>query len=135
MQIRETESQGVIEIEIFIKRAIVKTTHILAKGKSSDEIYNAKFDFIEDVSQKSSELSLKGNLKGLLKAYAKIDERFATHYKQMFPRGGNRGGGRKKGSLQTTPKSERTKRFNRNITHKELEYLNKCLEDFRSSCE
>lgn len=72
--------------------------------------------------------------KEILKAWAETDNYFKDVFKQLYPKGGSRkNAGRKQGSLQKTPKSERTERFTMAITKKEKSFLLQCLETFRNS--
>lgn len=70
--------------------------------------------------------------KEVLLAFAKFDDEVAEYYKKQYPKGGSRkNAGRKQGSLQKAPKSERTERFTMAITQREKLYLIKQLEQYR----
>ena len=70
--------------------------------------------------------------KDVLLAYSKSDNEVAEYYRQLYPRGGSRkNAGRKQGSVQKAPKSDRTERFTLAITQQEKEILIKQLELYR----
>lgn len=70
--------------------------------------------------------------KEILKTWGKIDTQVQEYYKTLDQRGGSRqGSGRKAGSKNTTPKTERTERFTQAITKQEKEFLTQQLKEFR----
>jgi len=74
--------------------------------------------------------------KETLKAFGKVDEQIAEYYKSKFPRGGSReNAGRKQGSTQTKPKSQRTERFTQALTKEENEFLKEVLLYYRTDQE
>lgn len=70
--------------------------------------------------------------KEILKTWGKIDTQVQEYYKTLDQRGGSRqGSGRKAGSKNTTPKTDRTERFTQAITKQEKEFLTQQLKEFR----
>ena len=70
--------------------------------------------------------------KEILKTWGKIDTQVQEYYKTLDQRGGSRqGSGRKVGTKNTTPKTERTERFTQAITKQEKEFLTQQLKEFR----
>ena len=70
--------------------------------------------------------------KEILKTWGKIDAQIQEYYKTLDQRGGSRqGSGRKVGTKNTTPKTERTERFTQAITKQEKEFLMQQLKEFR----
>ena len=70
--------------------------------------------------------------KEILKTWGKIDTQVQEYYKTLDQKGGSRqGSGRKAGSKNTTPKTERTERFTQAITKQEKEFLTQQLKEFR----
>ena len=64
--------------------------------------------------------------------WGKIDAQIQEYYKTLDQRGGIRqGSGRKVGTKNTTPKTERTERFTQAITKQEKEFLTQQLKEFR----
>lgn len=74
--------------------------------------------------------------KEVLLAFAKFDDKVAEYYKKQYPRGGSReNAGRKQGSTQTKPKSQRTERFTQALTKEENEFLKEVLLYYRTDQE
>ena len=93
-------------------------------------VLSAKLNILEEYNQKICFPKIER--KEVLKAWAKIDEQIAEYYKKEYPHGGARAnGGRPKGSIKTTPKTERTERFTQAITKQEKEFLTQQLKEFR----
>lgn len=88
-----------------------------------------KLNLIEEYLQTVNPIYTR---KEILKTWGKIDAQIQEYYKTLDQRGGSRqGSGRKAGSKNTTPKTERTERFTQAITKQEKEFLTQQLKEFR----
>lgn len=93
-------------------------------------VLSAKINVLEEYNQKIGFTKIER--KEVLNAWAKVDKQIAEYYKKEYPHGGARAnGGRPKGSIKTTPKTERTERFTQAITKQEKEFLTQQLKEFR----
>ncbi len=92
-----------------------------------------KLKFVDEFLQTTHAKFKNYTQKEVLLAFAKSDKEVAEYYRQLYPRGGSRkNAGRKQGSVQKAPKSDRTERFTKAINKEESEYLEFCLEWYRS---
>lgn len=108
-------------------KSAIFTTEIDATKKN---VLATKLKVIEEYLQTFNPIYTE---KEILKAWAKTDSQIKEYYKTLDKRGGSRqGSGRKVGSKNTTPKTERTERFTNAITKEEKEYLGICLEWYRN---
>lgn len=88
-----------------------------------------KLNLIEEYLQTVNPIYTR---KEILKTWGKIDAQIQEYYKTLDQRGGRRqGSGRKVGTKNTTPKTERTERFTQAITKQEKEFLTQQLKEFR----
>ena len=116
-----------VRIEFYEHKCCFFTSELNSTKKN---VLSAKLNVLEEYNQKIG--FTKISRKEVLKAWAKIDEQIAKLYKTEYPHGGARvNGGRPKGSIKTTPKTERTERFTQAITKKEKEFLTQQLKEFR----
>lgn len=100
--------------------------------KIEKETFEEKLVFVEEFLQSPHARFTHITKKEILLAFAKIDNEVAEYYRQLYPRGGSRkNAGRKQGSIQKAPKSDRTERFTLAITQQEKEFLIKQLELYR----
>lgn len=107
-------------------KSAIFTTEIDATKKN---ILATKLKVVEEYLQTFNPIYTE---KEILKTWAKTDPQIKEYYKTLDKRGGSRqGSGRKAGSKNTTPKTERTERFTNAITKEEKEYLGICLEWYR----
>ena len=108
-------------------KTAIFTTEIDATKKN---VLATKLKVIEEYLQTFNPIYTE---KEILKTWAKTDSQIKEYYKTLDKRGGSRqGSGRKVGSKNTTPKTERTERFTNAITKEEKEYLGICLEWYRN---
>lgn len=108
-------------------KTAIFTTEIDATKKN---VLATKLKVIEEYLQTFNPIYTE---KEILKTWAKTDSQIKEYYKTLDKRGGSRqGSGRKAGSKNTTPKTERTERFTNAITKEEKEYLGICLEWYRN---
>ena len=108
-------------------KSVIFTTEIDATKKN---VLATKLKVIEEYLQTFNPIYTE---KEILKTWAKTDSQIKEYYKTLDKRGGSRqGSGRKAGSKNTTPKTERTERFTNAITKEEKEYLGICLEWYRN---
>lgn len=116
-----------VRVEFYEHRCCFFTSELDSTKKN---VLSAKLNVLEEYKQKKGFTKIER--KEVLKAWAKVDEQIAEYYKKEYPHGGARtNGGRPKGSIKTTPKTERTERFTNAITKEEKEYLSFCLEWYR----
>lgn len=107
-------------------KSAIFTTEIDATKKN---VLATKLKVVEEYLQTFNPIYTE---KEILKTWAKTDPQIKEYYKTLDKRGGSRqGSGRKAGSKNTTPKTERTERFTNAITKEEKEYLGICLEWYR----
>lgn len=107
-------------------KSAIFTTEIDATKKN---VLATKLKVVEEYLQTFNPIYTE---KEILKTWAKTDPQIKEYYKTLDKRGGSRqGSGRKAGSKNTTPKTERTERFTNAITKEEKEYLSFCLEWYR----
>lgn len=93
------------------------------------DVLNEKLKVIDEYLKTFSPIYTK---KEILKTWAKIDSQIKEYYKTLDQRGGTRqGSGRKIGSKNTTPKTERTARFTMAITEEEKIFLTNQLLEYR----
>lgn len=107
-------------------KTAIFTTEIDATKKN---VLATKLKVIEEYLQTFNPIYTE---KEILKTWAKTDSQIKEYYKTLDKRGGSRqGSGRKVGSKNTTPKTERTERFTQAITKQEKEFLTQQLKEFR----
>lgn len=116
-----------VRVEFYEHKCCFFTSELDSTKKN---VLSAKLNILEEYNQRIGFTKIER--KEVLKAWAKVDEQIAEYYKKEYPHGGARAnGGRPKGSIKTTPKTERTERFTNAITKEEKEYLSFCLEWYR----
>lgn len=116
-----------VKVEFYEHKCCFFTSELDSTKKN---VLSAKLNILEEYNKRKGFTKIKR--KEVLKAWAKVDEQIAEYYKKEYPHGGARAnGGRPKGSIKTTPKTERTERFTNAITKEEKEYLSFCLEWYR----
>lgn len=129
IQIKEfTNDNGRNRVMIMFNhhKAAIFTTEIDATKKN---VLATKLKVIEEYLQTFNPIYTE---KEILKTWAKTDSQIKEYYKTLDKRGGSRqGSGRKVGSKNTTPKTERTERFTQAITKQEKEFLTQQLKEFR----
>ena len=107
-------------------KSAIFTTEIDATKKN---VLATKLKVVEEYLQTFNPIYTE---KEILKTWAKTDSQIKEYYKTLDKRGGSRqGSGRKAGSKNTTPKTERTERFTQAITKQEKEFLTQQLKEFR----
>lgn len=117
-----------VRVEFYEHKCCFFTSELDSTKKN---VLSAKLNILEEYNKKNGFTKIER--KEVLKAWAKVDEQIAEYYKKEYPHGGARAnGGRPKGSIKTTPKTERTERFTNAITKEEKEYLGICLEWYRN---
>lgn len=126
MQIQENITGGILRIEFIIHKSIVKTEYILINDKGPEEIFEEKKEIVKRAAESIS-FALNGKEKEIIKAWGEVDSRFKELYKTLYPWGGWRKGGRPQGS-----KTNKTETFKKRITPDELEFLEKCLSEYRA---
>lgn len=116
-----------VRVEFYEHKCCFFTSELDSTKKN---VLSAKLNILEEYNKRNGFTKIER--KEVLKAWAKVDEQIAEYYKKEYPHGGARAnGGRPKGSIKTTPKTERTERFTNAITKEEKEYLSFCLEWYR----
>ena len=116
-----------VRVEFYEHKCCFFTSELDSTKKN---VLSAKLNILEEYNQKIGFAKIER--KEVLKAWAKVDEQIAEYYKKEYPHGGARAnGGRPKGSIKTTPKTERTERFTQAITKQEKEFLTQQLKEFR----
>jgi len=116
-----------VRVEFYEHKCCFFTSELDSTKKN---VLSAKLNVLEEYNQRFGFTKIER--KEVLKAWAKVDEQIAEYYKKEYPHGGARAnGGRPKGSIKTTPKTERTERFTQAITKQEKEFLTQQLKEFR----
>lgn len=116
-----------VRVEFYEHKCCFFTSELDSTKKN---VLSAKLNILEEYNKKNGFTKIER--KEVLKAWAKVDEQIAEYYKKEYPHGGARAnGGRPKGSIKTTPKTERTERFTQAITKQEKEFLTQQLKEFR----
>jgi len=129
--IENADGNKVLRVGFYEHKACIYSFDISLDECSAD-LQTAKEKGIKEFL--SSFEGKKFTQKEVLKAYSLVDDYFKDKFKELFPRGGSRkNAGRKQGSFQKTPKSDKTERFTMAITQEEKEFLVKQLERFRAN--
>lgn len=116
-----------VRVEFYEHKCCFFTSELDSTKKN---VLSAKLNILEEYNKRNGFTKIER--KEVLKAWAKVDEQIAEYYKKEYPHGGARAnGGRPKGSIKTTPKTERTERFTQAITKQEKEFLTQQLKEFR----
>lgn len=116
-----------VRVEFYEHKCCFFTSELDSTKKN---VLSAKLNILEEYNRRNGFTKIER--KEVLKAWAKVDEQIAEYYKKEYPHGGARAnGGRPKGSIKTTPKTERTERFTQAITKQEKEFLTQQLKEFR----
>lgn len=104
--------------------------------KMEDETLEQKLKFVDEFLNDVHASYKKYTRKDVLLAFSKSDDEIKEYYKAEYPRGGSRkNAGRKQGSVQKTPKTDRTERFTMAITQSEKDLLTQTLENYRKTKE
>lgn len=116
-----------VRVEFYEHKCCFFTSELDSTKKN---VLSAKLNILEEYNKRNGFTKIER--KEVLKAWAKVDKQIAEYYKKEYPHGGARAnGGRPKGSIKTTPKTERTERFTQAITKQEKEFLTQQLKEFR----
>ena len=116
-----------VRVEFYEHKCCFFTSELDSTKKN---VLSAKLNILEEYNKRNGFTKIER--KEVLKAWAKVDEQIAEYYKKEYPHGGARAnGGRPKGSIKTTPKTERTERFTQAITKQDKEFLTQQLKEFR----
>lgn len=104
--------------------------------KMEDETLKQKLKFVDEFLNDVHATYKKYTQKDVLLAFSKSDDEIKEHYKTLYPKGGIRkNAGRKQGSVQKKPKTDRTERFTMAITPSEKKILTQTIENCRKTKE
>lgn len=126
MKIEKQQREDGLYYFVCEHRAVVYT------HKMEDETLEEKLKFVDEFLNDIHATYKKYTQKDVLLAFSKSDDEIKEHYKTLYPKGGTRkNAGRKQGSLQKKPKTDRTERFTMAITEEEKSFLTNQLLEYR----
>ena len=122
--LEKTDNRDIVAYRILLGNEILADLHLDKEKIAFQESINKKILIIENFCKEYPDISRK---KAIMKL-SHIDNSMIPYYKSQFPKGGYRGGGRPVGSKR----SDKTTRLNKALTQEEKDYLEKCLQEYRS---